>query len=582
MKRSDEFAPIRELADAVISKDAGPEQFERLEQLMRGNIEAQRFYYDYMSMHARLMGAVEPNLDFVYRRMTHVTQVTEEFVVRPNDQQNRYKRVDEGLNPFSSAHIEPVQLHPTSASTQSPHNLEGAPSQEPKGDDERMSKLSVSQIFVWLTLVLIILIAIALGVTHLTSSGKQVYYAQLSQGDIDIEEQGQINANKLGAGEYQTTQDSVLILNNGSTIKLNRFSVFKIFNDNEFELKAGNLTFEPQDNRKWILHGPSFSLHAKGSGFSISLTDDKIRLNINEKLTLLPKRWRPSHFWGFDSNSDRVIDYASNAHGIPAKGATRVKGLVGQGAFEFDNSALARIDVGTGGGTAPATGSFSTVDGITIEALVAPQYSGKQGDLDEIFRKDGGDAELRVLFSFQNDLMAKDYLRPEGDFGPSLSFGLFIVGQGYHELKLPLDGQNGRPTLAEMNQDNSHHVAATYNARTGVKAIYINGQRLAHYQYPPGSKMLSGGPGKAAIGNNPAQHRWSIEAFSGVIDEVAFYDFALTPYMLHQHSKHAELGLNYFGMPSNSESLPEQIKLSLPPSTSITLDPFTGLPIAQE
>ena len=142
------------------------------------------------------------------------------------------------------------------------------------------------------------------------------------------------------------------------------------------------------------------------------------------------------------------------AYGIPAAGATKIKGLIGY-AVNFDNSANARIELGSGGGTGPGTGSFAVSDGVTIEALIRPEYSGDFGDIDEIFRKDRGDKALRMLLSFQHD-QGKNYLKPEGDVKESLSFGLFILGQGYHELKLPLDGKNGRPTLAALKDGNYH------------------------------------------------------------------------------------------------------------------------------
>ncbi|WP_349815647.1 hypothetical protein [Paraglaciecola algarum] len=65
----------------------------------------------------------------------------------------------------------------------------------------------------------------------------------------------------------------------------------------------------------------------------------------------------------------------------------------------------------------------------------------------------------------------------------------------------------------------------------------MNGEQLASYQYDPDSKVLSEGPGKGEIGNNSAWTRWEKGAFSGVIDEVAFYDFALPAFTLQQHVK---------------------------------------------
>jgi hypothetical protein len=97
---------------------------------------------------------------------------------------------------------------------------------------------------------------------------------------------------------------------------------------------------------------------------------------------------------------------------------------------------------------------------------------------------------------------------PDIDVNESLEFGLYILGQGYHRLKLPLDGQQGRPTLAQLKDGKMHHVVASYDVSTGLKALYIDGQLLARYQYPPGSKMLTGGPGNATIGNTQGHKRW--------------------------------------------------------------------------
>ncbi|CAI3970631.1 hypothetical protein EZ55_04220 (plasmid) [Alteromonas macleodii] len=89
--------------------------------------------------------------------------------------------------------------------------------------------------------------------------------------------------------------------------------------------------------------------------------------------------------------------------------------------------------------------------------------------IDEIFRKDQSDKENRILLSFQND-RGKSILRPAGDYKESLSFRLYIVGQGNHELKLPLDGKSGRPTL---KGGKPHNIAETYNVKTGLEAIFI-------------------------------------------------------------------------------------------------------------
>lgn len=144
---------------------------------------------------------------------------------------------------------------------------------------------------------------------------------------------------------------------------------------------------------------------------------------------------------------------------------------------------------------------------------------------------------------------------------------------------MPLDGIEGRPTLEQLKQGKFHHIVASYNVSTGLKAIYIDGKLRASYQYPSGSKVLSGGPGLASIGNNPAESRWLMEAFSGIIDEVAFYDFALPTMSINQHFNNTLNGQNYFGLPPSVNPLPKTIKLSLPMHSTIELDKLTGLPL---
>ena len=553
MIRSEKFSTIREIADAIGTQTATPEQEKQLAQLLRGNIEAQQFFYDYMSMHAHLLTSSDHNLEFSYKRKTE-TAVTEEFVVRRKNTSTNIKS--------SNSDNEIAQERLT----------------EP--DDKRHVHAKKLPLIVryklWLMLTAVILLLLLFW--QQLNQNSMAIIAKIEQGHLSIVGQGMIDGEHLFSGEYQTDQTSNLLLVDDDVLHLTAHSNIRFFNNHEMQLTQGKLSLKPTSENNIIVHGPNFTLHSNGSEFSIDLTQGNPVVNSGKNTVLIPIRWQPKHFWTFDGQSDRVIDSVGTATGIPAPGATRTTGLLGQGAFVFDNTANARIDVGSGGGTAPATGSFSVTDGVTIEALIRPEFTGSFKAIDAIFRKDRGDGELRMLLSFQHD-QGKNYLRPEGQFNESLSFGLYIVGQGYHELKLPLDGLEGRPTLAQLKQDNFHHIVANYNVPTGLKAIYINGELLASYQYPPGSKILSGGPGQASIGNNPAESRWAKEAFSGIIDEVAFYDFALPPLLVDQHLKYVRQGQNYFNLPPSVTPLPKTIKLSLPDHSTIELDSLTGLPL---
>ena len=113
--------------------------------------------------------------------------------------------------------------------------------------------------------------------------------------------------------------------------------------------------------------------------------------------------------------------------------------------------------------------------------------------IDEIFRKDQSDKENRILLSFQND-RGKSILRPAGDYKESLSFRLYIVGQGNHELKLPLDGKSGRPTL---KGGKPHNIAETYNVKTGLEAIFYRWGNVSDLSISGGFKSFKCGTGGA-------------------------------------------------------------------------------------
>lgn len=592
MKSSDRYEDIREIADAVCDGDVSKEQVEQLELSLTGDPEAQRFYSDYISMHINLSTKVDDNQEFVYRR------ISEEFIVRPkgaSPESVPQRTLEENV---AIADQRTGEVFESNATVLTPQPTTSASNNKPFVDklkidhnqsqhDSKNNKLSDRNSSSRHKVFLFALLFIGLLIYAIWQSLKQVplgHIANIMQGQLSIVEIGNIDNKVVFAGQYRVEQDVELQLVSGDILKLSSGSNFKLFNANEIELNIGSITLSSVANNNIVFHSKSFSLYSNGDDLTLDLTADSAQVTSAQVRTgkntvLLPKRWRPEHYWSFEGASDRAVDSAGSAHGITDSGVSHVKGLLGAGAYSFDNSENARIDVGSGGGTAPATGSFAVVDGVTIEALIRPNFSSKRGEIDEIFRKDQSDREYRMLLSFQND-RGKSFLRPDKKYAESLSFGLYLVGQGYHELKLPLDGINGRPTLEQLKTGRTHHVAATYNVKTGLKAIYIDGVMHASYQYPAGSKMLSGGSGKASIGNTPNRSRWELEAFEGVIDEVAFYDFALPEMMINQHGKNIKSGVNYYGLRPSEMPLPEKLKMSLPANQLLNLDTLSGLPVS--
>lgn len=534
MNRSEKYSEIRRIADEVCNQTVTAEQAQQLEVLLKGDREGQRFYQDYIEMHVHMLDDMAPDFDVIRRRT-----LIDEVIVRPHENLNLV-------------------------------------------DKESSSKLPSS--FWTYTIGILLLISVVILTLFLViKSETGDYIGKIESGRLAIEKFGGIESQQIILGEYQAQQPTEISLNSGDRLRLGDQSRVKFYNSSEVALYNGSLSLLNATGKNITILSDAFKVNSHGFPLQIDLKNKSWEVTSGGNGILIPKRWRPIHYWSFDSDSDRVIDHAGYAMGIPGAGVKRIKGLVGSGAFSFDNSVDARINVGSGGGTVPASGSFSVVDGVTIEALVIPEYSGEKipgqryGEIDEIFRKDQSDKDHRLLLSFQND-SGKEFLRPLGDFAESISFGLYILGQGYHELKLPLDGKNNRPTLAQLKDGNFHHVVATYDVRTGLKAIYLDGEMLASYQYPTGSKMLSGGAGLANIGNSPNATGNDGEAYAGVIDEVAFYDFALPDYMVKQHYQFVLQGRNYFGQIPSPQNLPYETEIKMPALKTLVLDSTTGLP----
>ncbi|MDF1744735.1 MAG: hypothetical protein P1V19_13650, partial [Gimesia sp.] len=263
----------------------------------------------------------------------------------------------------------------------------------------------------------------------------------------------------------------------------------------------------------------------------------------------------PRFFWNFDQ--PEALPLTDSIIGTPihaGKNAKRISGLIGKGAVRFNNRPDASLLAGNGGGTDVGTGDYSVTTGITLEALVLSEWQTTDVpqkkapfDYDEIFRKEDG--SYRILLSFQNDDKAGQTQIPSVEKGPCLSFGLFLSGVGYNEMDLPLDGKAGRPTLEELRDGKPHHIVATYNGWTGVKAIYIDGVLRMNHQFPVGTMIISGGPTPAVIGNLISGQGETLvgrEPFNGIIDEVAFYDFALDAATIATHFERVQAGKDYF------------------------------------
>ena len=240
-------------------------------------------------------------------------------------------------------------------------------------------------------------------------------------------------------------------------------------------------------------------------------------------------------FWDFNEAAGPVpsntlnfaYDRVGTNDGTFAGTATRTTGIVGVGAGQFNDINGDGVNVGSAiGGTS----------GIAIEAVFTTDWDGN--DQAEFFRKeDGGN---RILLSFQRGANINS-AQLVGTAGvPGISLGLNIGGV-YNELDVAFDGLDGRPTLAEVANGAPHHIVGMYDAASGVKSIYLDGQLIGSWNDVANS-LTSGGGAPAFIGASGV-----VEPFDGVLDEVALYDRALTPGEINQHLANVlGGGANYF------------------------------------
>lgn len=306
-----------------------------------------------------------------------------------------------------------------------------------------------------------------------------------------------------------------------------------------------------------------------GKGFRVATVDrERIRVDVLEgEVEVQSRVRRPLYYWSFDDRESGSSEVSVLRRNGDLKLAP---GLVGDGALVFENrnDSFVRVEAGTG--PEVGTGDMACSSGISIEALVICRWSGGYRDYDEIFRKEDGNH--RVLLSLQNDDDYNDFDFPEVTPGPCLSFGLHLEGHGYSELDMPLDGNDGRPSLRDLTDGKPHHIVATFDSFTGRKAIYVDGGLRFSHDFPVGTLILSGGPSPAEIGNHHNR-----EPFTGTIDEVAFYDFALSPDEIADHYQRAMQGESYF-FPGASPERWRSIMLVRAGSSKV-FNSLTGLPI---
>tara|TARA_R100001132_G_C3271833_1_gene93915 strand:+ start:1571 stop:3274 length:1704 start_codon:yes stop_codon:yes gene_type:complete len=344
----------------------------------------------------------------------------------------------------------------------------------------------------------------------------------------------------------------------GADINVASPSLFGFERKDQGTLFSGSVSTQRSDRRELFrLETPGIELIDRGTEYEVSVNEaSETFVHVLDGQVEVKARGRlPRFFWNFDqSAAEPLMDQMGNHAVRVGNNAKLVPGLVGAGAMRFNNRPDASLLLGNGGGREVGTGDYSVSTGITIETLLISEWKTPSEpqvkapfDYDEIFRKEDG--SYRILLSFQNDDKADITQIPRTGNGPCLSFGLYLSGLGYSELDMPLDGKEGRPTLAEIRDGKPHHIVATYNGWTGEKAIYIDGVLRMSHRFPVGTMIISGGAAPAVIGNlisGDSEALIGREPFSGVIDEVAFYDYALDANTIATHYDLFKAGKDYF------------------------------------
>ncbi len=310
----------------------------------------------------------------------------------------------------------------------------------------------------------------------------------------------------------------------GSILSPGHEAVFATESDDSGVLFSGRVDVTSREDARYSVTYRNLRVVGLSAQYWVEIvTGESIRVHVfSGQVSIQTKSEAPKVFWTFDAKPS-----AADLLPLHLVGAsTQTRGILGDGALECREELRTYAIVEGGLSDVVGAGQFSFSSGLTIEAVVQSSWDAKLKNQDTIFRKEDG--PNRLLLGLQNN--KQEWSIPRVPLGPCLSFGIFLDGLGYSELDMPLDGREGRPSLLEFVDGRPHHVVATYDSFSGKKSIAIDGQRCFQHVFPVGYCIQSGGPCPVKIGG------WlRREAFSGVIDEVALYDHAMSEPEIARH-----------------------------------------------
>jgi hypothetical protein len=133
-----------------------------------------------------------------------------------------------------------------------------------------------------------------------------------------------------------------------------------------------------------------------------------------------------------------------------------------------------------------------------------------------------------------------DFTDPVVTSTPVIVWGL-KVGDAYREMEFPLDGLEGRPTLAALKDGKPHHLAGFYQPQTHRQGIALDGVVVASQEVE--GVLDVGGTGLTFIGNSGVD---GSETFQGTVDEVAYWNKGLSTSELSIHSRQTLAGKPFY------------------------------------
>ena len=191
----------------------------------------------------------------------------------------------------------------------------------------------------------------------------------------------------------------------GADVELDAPSVFGLMSGEAGALFEGGVrarVTEPEQS--YSVEAANLRVVDLGTEFRVDrIGSDRIAVTVLDGEVEVQSRLRlPLVHWSFDDLEAERRTATDGIHSLAAVAGPAVRpiaGLVGDAAF-FDNSGGAFLRVEGGKGDKVGTGLLSFSTGISIEALIVPQWSGEPFDYDEIWRKEDGNSRVLLLLGF--------------------------------------------------------------------------------------------------------------------------------------------------------------------------------------